>query len=313
MKLVRIENIEEHYECWDLEIENTHCFFANGVLVHNSNGSVAMNSEEFWVQSRERIITVQDDSYGFTLFIEQRKDWLQDMIKNLGWDLTKNTISVFFEWVGKGIQRGVAISEIEKSAFILGVKVTPHDENEIPFWGNCIPQINKELRIFSIINFQKFNIEIDFNNPEPALKQIEGYVDAIEKECPVGKEFGVSGVGEGIVWKSVNSQKTYMFKTKGEKHKIASKKGKNIEVDPIKVQSIKEFVDYAVSENRLDQMLTKVFPDGIIDVKLTGEFLKAVVNDIYKEEMDVFVKSELETKDVNGEINKVAREWLFKK
>ena len=82
--------------------------------------------------------------------------------------------------------------------------------------------------------------------------------EAVENECPVGKHFGVSGVGEGVVWTCVsegwNDSGTW-FKVKGEAHvKGTSIEGLNLFAnDRMKVinfcleNGIKEF-DYSFSE-----------------------------------------------------------------
>ena len=47
------------------------------------------------------------------------------------------------------------------------------------------------------------------------------------------------------------------------------------------------------------------------DIKGTGAFLKAVINDIMKEELAKMAEAGLEPKEVNGMISKVARTWFM--
>ena len=54
-----------------------------------------------------------------------------------------------------------------------------------------------------------------------------------------------------------------------------------------------------------------VINDGQGDVKRTGEYIKAVIADVLKEEMDVLLDMKLEIKEVNGLISKVSREYMF--
>ena len=42
-------------------------------------------------------------------------------------------------------------------------------------------------------------IAIDFNNPEKAQNELIKIMEEVEAECPIGKAFGVSGTGEGVV------------------------------------------------------------------------------------------------------------------
>lgn len=88
------------------------------------------------------------------------------------------------------------------------------------------------------------------------------------------------------------------------------------------MNSIKEFVDYAVTENRLQQMADEVLgwddlSGGMIvrvcdfDRKNLGKFIKAVSSDVLKEELDTMVDSGLEMKDIGSPLSKKARNWFF--
>ena len=69
-----------------------------------------------------------------------------------------------------------------------------------------------------------------------------------------------------------------------------------------------------LTENRLNQGLEKVFGiNGRLDVKKTGEFLKWLVSDITREEMDTLSKNGLEPKDVTSTISKRGKDWFFGK
>ena len=47
------------------------------------------------------------------------------------------------------------------------------------------------------------------------------------------------------------------------------------------------------------------------DRSSTGDYLRAVINDVIKEESDIMKEQGLELKSVNGMISKVAREYFF--
>ena len=104
----------------------------------------------------------------------------------------------------------------------------------------------------------------------------------------------------------------YIFKIKGIGHSVTKVKTL-VPVDVEKINSCKEFVDYAVTENRLNQAIEQVFVSNSIipTVKNTGDFLKWMVNDIIAEESDTLVKNNLEPKDIGKYISDVARKWYF--
>lgn len=123
-------------------------------------------------------------------------------------------------------------------------------------------------------------------------------------------------IGEGLVWVCVTEgwrQSRYWFKTKGEKHQ--SSKGKTlVSVDIERVNGIKELVDNLVTESRLNQGLEQLRMDGLnVEKRNVGTFLKWVVGDIIKEELDTIMGNGFEPKELNGPISNLARRWFFNK
>lgn len=79
-----------------------------------------------------------------------------------------------------------------------------------------------------------------------------------------------------------------------------------------KLNSIKEFVDYAVTESRFNQAIEKVFgTKENMDVKKMGDFIRWIINDVIKEETDTMAKNGIEPKDVNKYVSAKAREMFF--
>lgn len=52
MKIKSIKKIENTSKLYDIEVEKTHCFFANGILVHNSSATYSIVNDVFGVSSR---------------------------------------------------------------------------------------------------------------------------------------------------------------------------------------------------------------------------------------------------------------------
>ena len=148
-------------------------------------------------------------------------------------------------------------------------------------------------------------------NDEEAQQQIVDLTLKVEECCPVGKFFGVKGVGEGIVFTDESGY--HKFKSKGEKHSVS--KVKTIApVDVEKVAKVKDFVDYAVTENRLNQGLDYFKEMHLdVDVKNTSQFIKWVTSDVYKEEFDTVVENGLEWRAVYKSVADKARQWFMSK
>ena len=292
--------------------------YTGTVKMHGTNAGVTINKDgEIYAQSRSNIITVEKDNAGFAFFVESKKEIFKGWFEELdfkGFDY----ITIFGEWCGGNIQKGVAINGLPKMFVIFDIKRSYENIEQ----GDNIYSSNEEIKlfrdsehnIFNIYDFQTYEIEIDFNRPEEIQNKIVELTLQVEDECPVGKYFGSIGVGEGIVFTYRNEDGSkYRFKSKGLKH--SNSKVKTLaSVDTDKLNSVKEFVDYAVTENRLYQGIEKVFGiNGELDIKRTGDFLRWVVGDVIKEELDTLSDNKLEPKDVTSAISVKARGWLLEK
>lgn len=293
--------------------------FRGSVKLHGTNAGVSFNDKfGVWTQSRNTAFKLNehDSHMGFTFFVNTHKglfeSWFKKIADENNIDTSKFCISIFGEWVGKSIQKGVGISNIDKSYFIFGVKVSnPDDENFTSIWLDHGGISSVENRIYNILDFQTFEIDIDFNNPKLVSNILGDITQDVEDECPVAKALGHSGIGEGVVWSCDFNGVRHSFKVKGEKHSV-SKVKTLASVDIEKLNSVMEFVDYSVTRPRIEQGLKEVFgsPEEY-DTKKTGDFLRWIINDIMSEEMDVLIGNDLTPKDVNKYISTKARQMFF--
>ena len=315
--------------------------FNGSVKLHGTNSSCVFNPQigEIWCQSRDQIITPENDHVGFARFISE----LQKEIKiyfNVaagvyGMNNIKpgDLIGIYGEWCGKGIQKGVAINQISKRFVIFGIKIyTPGAITEDGQDGGTstwfspaqllrahdlfIKEAGDETQIYSIQKFQTWTIEIDFAHPELMQNKLVEITDEVERCCPVGKAFGVEGVGEGVVYTCVSKcefkTSDLIMKVKGQKHSDTKVK-KTATVDIEKVNSINEFASNVVTDHRLEKMIEKLKEAGKdIDVKNTGEFLKLVGADVLKEETDTIEASGLDRKTVMPAVNNLTKQWYLK-
>jgi hypothetical protein len=296
--------------------------FSGTVKLHGSNLGVCFtHADGLWVQSRTNIITPEKDNAGSAFFVMNiQEEWqklIDEVIRRENLDLKEDIISIFAEWCGGNIQKGVAISGLDKMAVIFAVKVTPVDDEIPSYYLNSDGLQNNKVGIYNVDQFERFSIDIDFERPDIAQNKMVKLVEKVENECPAGKFFGRTSedvqTGEGIVWTADYKGNRFVFKTKGEKH--SSSKVKTVaEVDTAKLDGIHQFVEYAVTENRLNQAIEQVFTsnDIEVDIKKTGDFLRWVIGDITKEESDTMADNGLEPKDVNKYISTKAKIWYFK-
>lgn len=276
--------------------------FTGTVKLHGTNAGIVKYSDgrlEF--QSRERVLTLDYDNAGFMQ--QMRTVDLSFLFSNFKFS---DYCAVYGEWCGGNIQAGVAINGLPKMFVIFAIKVDD-------IWVD-LPEFirDNENGIYNILQFPTYDIDIDFNNPELSQNKMIEMTAAVEDCCPVGKFFGSDGVGEGIVFGCVGDY-SLRFKSKGEKHSVSKVKKLN-PIDTEAINSIKEFVESVVTENRLEQGITYFNENGIeVDSKNTGQFLGWVVKDVLKEESDTMTNNGLNEKSVKVAIANKARTWFLNK
>ena len=297
--------------------------FEGTVKLHGTNAGIVSNGQEVWFQSRENIITPEKDNAGFATYMTQKEQDSQLVTKlfeqvkqecnNIGINTENNIIAIYGEWCGGNIQGGanLALAKLPKMFVIFGVRIISAiketDDGNTVYTEQFLPKENlknlhiNEDRVFNSRQFPTFEVEIDFVNPQAIQNTLIELTLQVEDQCPVGTFFGVEGIGEGIVWTPkdeahVNSN--MLFKTKGEKHS-PTKVTKLVEVDVEKLNSVNEFLDMTITENRLNQGLEKLKEQFIpIEDKSTGAFIKWVIGDIIKEEKDRMNASGISEKEL---------------
>jgi hypothetical protein len=296
--------------------------FNGTVKLHGTNCGIGYKPGfPIWAQSKRRILNTEKimDNAGFCEFVMSNEEIITTYIESLDLSLEKNEHCIFFgEWCGEGIQKGVAISNLSKRFIIFEIqKVTPVETGS---GAGCETGRDMSIRthypisfvksvmipehsIWNIYLFKTYSIDIDFKCPRSSQNALIKMTTEVENECPVGKYFGVSGIGEGIVWRGDK----YIFKVKGEKHSVTKVK-KLASVDVEKLTSINKFIEYAVTETRLQQ----AWVESVTVFKMTsmGNFLRWMVNDIIKEETDTLLSNNLTIKQVSKNISLISCNWF---
>lgn len=298
--------------------------YTGTVKLHGTNATIHRfkvdeNSDsQFYAQSRAQVLNPPyNDNAGFGAYM---KALPQDIINRI-FKHPHTKVTVCGEWAGKSIQNGVGISRVEKSFFIFGASLHI-DGKEHRQWINVkdlysdddLTAMNAH-RVYSIYQFQTWEIDIDFNNPQLIQNQLVSITEQVGTCCPVAKALGVEGepmIGEGVVWKTYEpgfESDDFWYKVKDERHS-ASKIRRLASVDVEKLNSVKEFIEYAVTENRLKQGLENI--PGL-DMRYTGDFIRWVFNDVMKEETLTLEENKIDQKLIGSEVAKVAKRWFFER
>jgi hypothetical protein len=221
----------------------------------------------------------------------------------------QDEVKLYGERVGKGIQDRFAISEVPTRRFIVFFVSINGERVPIP-----MDLVSEELGIYHEDLFPTYQVVVDFKNPQAAADEMDRLTKEVNESCPGAKYFGIEGRGEGIVWTSAEEVlfKYYRFKTKSDKDKATKKKRGGVQITPDVMESITEFIESTVTENRLNQGLEYLTKnDKPISKASTGIFIPWVIKDILDEEKNMMEASGLSEKLVKSKLGDPIRKWFF--
>lgn len=287
--------------------------FIGSVKLNGTNSSIIYDGGIAF-QSRNMILSDSQDNYGFYKWGIKNQDILAETIKKVQELYPSCERYAFFgEWFGPGVhpKGGVRLPYPIFAIFTIRcfngdqeIDLTPSEINQ------CVVE-TKDIR--SIYKFKTWTIEIDFSNPKKVQNELVSITQEVEANCPVLQEFGIAGVGEGVVW--INPETRLRFKVKGEKHSASKVKTLNevAAIDIEKAENATEFAEITTTENRLEQGILALQEQGFdqYDIRNTGKYVQWVITDILKEESDRLETSELTKEDVIPKILVIAKAFWF--
>lgn len=294
------------------------------IKLHGSNASVVCEGDRLLPQSRNRELTLDDDNLGFAAFALAPTQ--AQAIRTLALELRAavelphdRPLVLFGEWIGPGIQRGVAVSKLPARQWVLFAVATLDDGavHKRYFEVPCLGERLAEAAIYSIADAPQWHVELDFDDRE-ALERAAASIDEatleVERGCPWAARFGIHGVGEGLVWHPLGEHfgdSELLFKSKGEQHQVVRRSKPHVAIDPERLASVEAFVDYAVTEPRLAQGLEVLRERGLeLEMRNLGVFLKWVGGDVQRECATELEANNLEWKAVARAVNERAKAWF---
>jgi hypothetical protein len=205
--------------------------YTGKVKAHGTNASIVFSNDgTFYCQSRARVVTPLSDNNGFAAWAYRNINAIKETLNiSIHYDnpADNKTVVVYGEWCGGNVQGGVALSQLPKMFIIFAIRfdmtniIEWYGPNSIWKFNNLKDYINTDINLYNVDIFPTYKVTIDFNNPHLVQNQLVELTEAIGTECPVGKYFGVSGIGEGLVASCHDSQhdpELYNFKSKDERH-----------------------------------------------------------------------------------------------
>jgi len=131
--------------------------------IDGTNGQICITeSNEIYVGSRNRWITVEDDNYGFARWVEENKEELLKLGEGRH----------FGEWWGLGIQRGYGMIEKKFSLFNIG----RYKDKELPECVSVVPIIYEGLFSEEAIACALEELKVNGSFAAPLFMDPEGII-----------------------------------------------------------------------------------------------------------------------------------------
>ena len=278
-------------------VENSYTIsFGLKIKLHGTNACVRIEHDGRVVpQKRSSDIVAPADNMGFRRWVEEHESYFATLANS------SCSTYVFGEWCGPGIQENVACSQTsQKFFYVFAIEYYEGEE----FLGRVYdPTLIEQSLALSrapdglLVVPWHDTISINFldkDKTDIALLKLNKLVEAIGECDPlIEKIFEIQGHGEGIVAYPLLGETEgryspsedyfswFNFKAKSEAHRV-NKTKKAANFDPEKYASTQLFADAYCTEQRLLQGFTEAV-QGRRDMRLTPDFIRWVVNDIWKE------------------------------
>lgn len=305
-------------------------FYRTKVKLHGTNAGVKITPDgEVTFQKRTDNITPGSDNAGFAAWAST-KPWAENFKK------IDRVANIWGEWAGPGVQKGDAISSIDrKRFFIFGIEVFNVDGNNDTdsYMIACPDMIGEyigEMRNDTDVVILPWNDEphkVKFFGDEDAVTSHEyaEYLNSLIEKMEVRDDFvyinyGVDMPGEGYVAYPFENENdkiiersmfgSYVFKVKTEAHTSAKTKGAKVAV--VIPASVIDFANDFVTEARMEQMVRE-HCDNEYSMKRIPDFLRALVADIEKESVNERENGNITMKDASKPINQKALAWFKSK
>lgn len=292
------------------------------IKLHGTNAGVRIEKDGIYPQSRSQIISVKNDNAGFAIWLEANKSSFEKLWAGAG-ELDSGC-TVYGEWCGPGVQKGVSVCQIPHKVFaIFAIEYDPMHEGDVGSFVLDPEQIAaavEQTPSLRILPWASEAIDVDLDNATE-LSEFADVVNKMVTDCEtidpwVRDNWNIEGPGEGFVWygnpHDTNPYlKGFMFKAKGEAHRV-NKTKTAATVDPEKLKTVGSFVDFSVTEARLQQAFKEAVNE-VADPKLIPDFLRWMANDIIKECTIELIDNGLDWKAVSGAVMKKSRDWFLGK
>ena len=309
MKIQSIQQLDQYYERYDLEIKDTHNFIVEDVVVHNTNTRAGYLPEMngLVLGSREHIIfkdgICNRNLYGFHDYA------LTNLLDKLRDNSKYHNHILYGEFFGDGVQKGIKYCNGKQFKVF---DVRSPDGNFLNW--NEVQEICLALDIPTVPVIATGKITLEY------LESIRDNLSQVSIQNGFPEE---TNTWEGIVIKPLVMRRDHhgewmMAKYKSEKWAENCKAPKPKSLSPEKMalhEAAKQFAEENVTQGRVATITDHITRDGNTDLsmKRTAEFLRALVNDILAEHAILYAALESQEQKVYNQAISHAGSVLWKK
>ena len=280
--------------------------------LHGTNTGVQVIADGVFAQSRTQVLTTQSDYKGYAAWVHAHESAFARL---------PTGTTVFGEWCGPGVEKGMAISQLDAKIFaVFALQVGAGEEATLVVDPDTIRARLPDIPGLHVIPWEGPEVVLDYASKESldaAAMTVNTIVHAVEAEDPwVKRAFGKSGVGEGLVFYAVGDNiparpseyALLMWKAKGDKHRTAGSRVP-VQIDPQVADSVDDFVALMVTDARLRQGISEAC-GGEVSLRNMSGFLAWVAGDVAKESAAELHASGLVFAQVEKAVIARARAWL---
>lgn len=218
------------------------------------------------------------------------------------------------EWIGAGIQKDVAVSQLSRRFVIISININNT-------WVQDAHYEDIEVPTSSIYNISRGGTYTATLHPVDiarTIAEVEPLAEAVALSCPFAASFGVKGEGEGIVWKPepthLHLDPALWFKTKGGRFKPTFAPAPK--ALPVDLQGKRDAADAVAkiwcTPERLQQGWDYLEEVGATrTLKGVGMYLKWVQKDVLIEERGYIDDHGINEGMLRIEIAKMAKQWYI--
>lgn len=305
--------------------------FRPKIKQHGSNSAIRITPDGQVTPQKRNSDCDVTGHFNFPMWVKGNEEYFASL------SMEDSTVIIDGEWAGQGIQKKVAVSELDKSMFVFSIRIyTPviAIDGEQKYTSYMVVEPNKIKSMLGnsipdnmhILPWHDKSITIDFNKQS----QVKSFADEaneivaqIDKCDPYIKEvFDIDGVGEGLVYYPVEDGEVsihprdferYAFKVKGASHSKGGDGSKKARAATPIPQGAYEFADMMMTTDRMEQGVSEVCGSDSPEMKNTGQFIGWICRDVALEGADELLAANLEWKQVQGLVATRAREFFISK